>query len=71
MALALADAGADVVITGRTAASLAATATEIRALGRRAWTVRADMGVPAECETACELILRNSSESLGKVVGRV
>lgn len=59
MALALADAGADVIITGRTSASLAATAAEIRALGRRAWTVRADMGVPAECETACELILRD------------
>jgi len=59
MALALADAGADVVITGRTAASLAATAAEIRAHGRRAWTVQADMGVPAECETACELILRD------------
>jgi gluconate 5-dehydrogenase len=59
MALALADAGADVVITGRTPASLEATAAEIRALGRQAWTVRADMGVPAACETACEAILRD------------
>ena len=36
MALALADAGADVVITGRTQATLDATAEEIRARGRQA-----------------------------------
>ena len=59
MALALADVGADVVITGRTQETLDATAAEIRALGRQAWTVRADMGVPAECEATCELILRD------------
>jgi gluconate 5-dehydrogenase len=59
MALALADAGADVVITGRTQETLDATAEEIRARGRQAWTVKADMGVPAECQAACELILRD------------
>src|SRR4029453_15541417 len=59
MALALADAGADVVITGRTQESLDATADEIRARGRQAWTVKADMGVPTECQAACELILRD------------
>ena len=59
MALALADVGADVVIIGRTQETLDATAAEIRALGRQAWTVRADMGVPAECEATCELILRD------------
>ena len=53
MALALADVGADIVITGRTQATLDATAGEIRALGRKAWTIDADMGVPAECEKAC------------------
>ncbi len=47
MALALADVGADVVITGRTQETLDATAAEIRALGRQSWTVKADMGVPA------------------------
>ncbi len=52
MALALADAGADVVITGRSAADLAATAGEIGGFGRQAWTVVADMGLPAECESA-------------------
>jgi NAD(P)-dependent dehydrogenase (short-subunit alcohol dehydrogenase family) len=59
MALALADVGADVVITGRTQETLDATATEIHSLGRQAWTVRADMSVPAECQAACELILRD------------
>ncbi len=59
MALALADVGADVVITGRTRETLEATAAEIRTLGRQAWIVQADMGVPTECEAACELILRD------------
>jgi len=59
MALALADVGADVVITGRTQETLDATAAEIRALGRQAWSVKADMGVPAECEATCERILRD------------
>jgi gluconate 5-dehydrogenase len=59
MALALAEVGADVVITGRTQETLEATAAEIRALGRQAWTVKADMGVPAECQASCEMILRD------------
>jgi NAD(P)-dependent dehydrogenase (short-subunit alcohol dehydrogenase family) len=57
MALALADAGADVIITGRTQQTLDATAKEIRSRGRNAWTVRIDMSVPAECQAACERIL--------------
>jgi gluconate 5-dehydrogenase len=57
MALALADAGADIVITGRTAETLATTADEIRSRGRKAETLRADMSVPAECEAACERVL--------------
>jgi gluconate 5-dehydrogenase len=57
MALALADAGADVVITGRTQETLDATAGEIEARGRQAWTVKVDMAVPAECEKACARIL--------------
>ena len=39
MALACTDAGADVVLVGRDAASLDKTAGEIRALGRQAWTI--------------------------------
>jgi NAD(P)-dependent dehydrogenase (short-subunit alcohol dehydrogenase family) len=58
MALALADAGADVVITGRTQETLDATAHEIRERRRQAWTVQADMGRPAECEAACLDVLR-------------
>lgn len=56
MALALADAGADVAITGRTAETLERTAGEIRARGRQAWTRVADMGVPETCQDACEAI---------------
>jgi gluconate 5-dehydrogenase len=59
MALALADAGADVVITGRTRQTLEATAEEIRTRGRKAWTVQADMGTPSECEKACERVLED------------
>ena len=61
MALALADAGDDIVITGRTQETLDATAGEIRASGRRAWTVRADMAMQAECERACNRILEELS----------
>lgn len=57
MALAIADAGADVVLTGRNPESLESTAAEIRALGRQAWTIQADMGQTAECETACRQAL--------------
>lgn len=53
MALALADAGADIVITGRTPDSLDRTAADIRARGRQAWTRVVDMGVPEACEAAC------------------
>jgi NAD(P)-dependent dehydrogenase (short-subunit alcohol dehydrogenase family) len=57
MALAIAEAGADVVLTGRTEASLETTAEEIRTRGRKAWTIPADMGVPEACEKACERAL--------------
>jgi NAD(P)-dependent dehydrogenase (short-subunit alcohol dehydrogenase family) len=56
MALAFADAGADVVITGRTPETLTRTADEIRERGRQAWTRVVDMGVPEACEAACEAI---------------
>ena len=60
MALALADAGADMIITGRTQETLDSTAGEIRARGRQAWTVKTDMAVPDECESVCEKILAES-----------
>lgn len=57
MALAIAGAGADVVMTGRDGESLGATAAEIRALGREAIPLIADMGDPAACEAACRKVL--------------
>ena len=53
MALAIADAGADVVLTGRDPASLERTAAEVRRLGRQAWTLQADLADPAACEAVC------------------
>jgi NAD(P)-dependent dehydrogenase (short-subunit alcohol dehydrogenase family) len=58
MALACADAGADVVLVGRDAASLDKTAGEIRTLGRQAWTISADVSQPEQCESACQQALR-------------
>jgi gluconate 5-dehydrogenase len=57
MGLALAEAGADVIITGRTQETLDATAADIRRHGSTCWTVRADMAVPEECESTCGRIL--------------
>ena len=53
MALAIAEAGADVALTGRDAASLERTADEIRARGRQAWPIQVDIGLPDACEAAC------------------
>ena len=39
MALAIADAGAGVALTGRDAASLERTAIDIRVIGRQAWPI--------------------------------
>ena len=57
MALALAEAGADIILTGRTQSTLDATAAEIRRRGREAWTVQADMAAAETCEATCESIL--------------
>jgi gluconate 5-dehydrogenase len=59
MALALADAGADVVLTGRTQESLDTTAAEIRGRGRQAWAVVGDMAIPEACEHVCTDVLRD------------
>jgi gluconate 5-dehydrogenase len=53
MALAIADAGADVVLVGRDAASLERTANDIRQLGREVTTISADVSKTDECEAAC------------------
>ena len=57
MALALADAGADVALTGRDQASLDRTAADIAALGSEAWPIQADMGDPDVCEATCIEVL--------------
>ena len=57
MALAIADAGGDVILVARDPASLERTAGDIRKLNRQAWPIRADVGLPEECERACRLAL--------------
>ena len=57
MALAIASAGADVVLVGRDRDSLDKTAAEIRGLGRTCDVVNADVGTPSECEVACQQAL--------------
>jgi gluconate 5-dehydrogenase len=54
MALAIAEAGADVVLTGRDQASLEKTTETIGGLGRKGWWIQADIGNPAQCEDACK-----------------
>ena len=57
MALAIAEAGADVVLVGRDADSLARTSADIRAIGRQAWPLQADAAIPEQCERACRAAL--------------
>jgi len=57
MALAIADAGADVLLIGRDAESLHATAEDIRRLGRTAVELIGDVGQPEECEQLCQTVL--------------
>ncbi|MFG0334661.1 MAG: SDR family NAD(P)-dependent oxidoreductase [Maioricimonas sp. JB049] len=57
MALAIAEAGADVVLVGRDAESLERTAGDIRHLGREAMTITGDIGRPEECESLCRQAL--------------
>lgn len=57
MALALADAGADVVLIGRDWDSLDRTAGAIRELGRAVYPVVGDVGDPRECEALCRDVL--------------
>ncbi len=54
MALAIADAGADVVLVGRDLDSLEKTAADVGNLGRTANILVADVGMPAECERICQ-----------------
>ena len=57
MALAITEAGADVVLVGRDVPSLEKTAGDIRAFGRQAAIIQADVGKTDECERACKTAL--------------
>lgn len=59
MALAIADAGADVVLVGREEESLNATAEDIRRFGRTATPIIGDVGATAECEAICHRVLKD------------
>ncbi|MFM7846434.1 MAG: SDR family NAD(P)-dependent oxidoreductase [Planctomycetota bacterium] len=57
MAIACAEAGADVVLVGREEGTLAATAEEIRGCGRQADVIVGDVSDPERCEAICKLAL--------------
>ena len=57
MALAIAEAGADVALVGRDADSLARSFADIRAIGRQAWPLQADAAIPEQCDRACRAAL--------------
>ena len=56
-ALALAEAGADVAVAGRTASTIEAVATEVEALGRRALAIPADVRVKQEVDAMVDAIV--------------
>ena len=60
MALAIAEAGADVILVGRDGPSLEKTAGDIRQLGRAAEVIQEDVGLPERCEAACQEALSHS-----------
>jgi gluconate 5-dehydrogenase len=57
IALAAAEAGADVILVARDAEALARTAAEARERGRQVWTYVADIGQPEACEAMCRQAL--------------
>jgi len=57
IALAAAEAGADIVLNARDPDALARTADEVRQRGRQAWTFPADIAEPSECEALCNRVL--------------
>src|SRR6185436_17882570 len=57
IALAAAEAGADIVLNARDASSLARTAGEVRERGREVSTFPADISDPAACEALCRRVL--------------
>jgi len=57
MALAIADVGADCILAGRDEESLNNTADDIRAFGRDATVIVADIGNTTDCERACNEVV--------------
>jgi 3-hydroxybutyrate dehydrogenase len=59
----LASLGADVVVSARTRTEIEAVAAEVRAQGRRAQAIVADVGERSECET----LFRETVDRMGRV----
>ena len=57
IALALAEAGADIALNGRDQDALAKTAAEIRERGRNVWIFAGDIAEPRICEELCARVL--------------
>ena len=57
IALVLAEAGADVVVSARTQSEIAQTAKEVEALGRRALAVQADVSSSSQVDSMVEQAL--------------
>jgi len=57
MALAIAEAGASVILVGRDQESLERTAGDVRDRGREAFIIQADVGQPADADRACQTAL--------------
>ena len=57
IALAAAEAGADIILTARDPDALAKTAGEVKERGRQVWTYAADIAVPLDCEDFCKRVL--------------
>jgi NAD(P)-dependent dehydrogenase (short-subunit alcohol dehydrogenase family) len=62
IALAVAEAGADVVLVARDPDALASAAQEVRERGREARTYPADVGDPAACEDLCRRVLAEGAQ---------
>jgi NAD(P)-dependent dehydrogenase (short-subunit alcohol dehydrogenase family) len=57
IALAAAEAGADIVLNARDPDALAQTADEVRERGRQVWVFPGDIAQPALCESLCKRVL--------------
>ena len=57
IALAAAEAGADIVLNARDPEALQRTAEEVKARGRQVWTFPGDIAQPAACEELCKRVL--------------